>query len=215
MFEQFTICKACPKFYAVSKEYHKAVYVKDGTWISDFSCVNDFVSNMTTSNMKSVEWMLPTHFKNLRFLDSPTPHLNVASIYEYRIALHQATLATWCNISTMGTIPKVEAVVDLVGTFAPCDGAYINVFQGMGFDFKPNMTRTKVTVDVDLPKVDLVLAQGQYGAIVNFIQQNFCEKDCGALPVIWPYPVAHEVLVSMYVFRNTASYHILHKYIVS
>ena len=189
----------------MSKEYHKALYVKDGTWISEFTNVSNFVSDIMTtrkstttipSKLPVIEWSLPSYLKTLRFLDSPTPHLNVASIYEYRIGLHQATLATWCNVSTIGTLPKAEAVVDLVGTFAPCDGAYTNVFQSMGFDFKPNMTRTKVSVEVDIPQADLVLAQGQYGAIVNFIQQNFCEKDCGALPVIWPYPAAHEVLVS-------------------
>ena len=96
----------------------------------------------------------------------------------------------------MGTIPKAEAVVDLVGVFAPCDGAYYNVFQTMGFDFNPKMTKTKVSVIVDIPHIDVVLAQGQYGAIVNFIQQNFSEKDTGATPVMWPYPAAHEVLVS-------------------
>ena len=198
LFDQLTICKACPKFYAVDKEYHKALYVRNGVWVSEYNNVNEFVSNITSKIAVSrpIEWSLPNYLSNLRFLDSPTAHLNVASCYEYRIALHQATLATWCNVLTMGTIPKTEAVVDLLGTFAPCDSAYSGVFQSMGFAFKPNMTRTRVSVVVDIPHIDLALAQGQYGAIVNFIQQNFCEKDTGALPVIWPYPIAYEVLVS-------------------
>ena len=49
-------------------------------------------------------------------------------------------------------------------------------------------------------EVDLVLAQGQYMAIVYMIQQNFSELDV-VMPVIWPLPTYVQGLVSDDLYR--------------
>ena len=104
----------------------------------------------------------------------------------------------------MGTIPRTECTVDLVGTFAPADPVFPSVYPGLGLKLKPTATKTLVSVHVHMPKAELVLAQGQYAAIVNFIQQNFAEPDPGILPVIWPLPTNYEVMVgdNIYAFPD-------------
>jgi hypothetical protein len=102
----------------------------------------------------------------------------------------------------MGIISRIDATIDMVSTFAPADGCYLNVYKSLGMKLMPNSTKTLVKVNLLFPEVDLLLAKGQYAAIVNFIQQNFTEPDPEVLPQIWPLPVNYEVLVADNLYAN-------------
>lgn len=195
IFDRLSVYKSCPLFHDIDPRYCYGPWAATGEFISAFDLAEKV---LTTASPQT--WILPIIIDQI--LKSPTEDLRGASILELRVSLLKATLCSWCNSNSMGTIPKIEAVIDMIGTFAPADGCYANVYKSLGMKMMPSTNKTLVKVNVNFPTADLLLAKGQYAAIVNFIQQNFTEPDPEVLPVIWPLPTNFEVLVADNVYCN-------------
>lgn len=120
-----------------------------------------------------VVWNLPQMAHTLTAPSSITER--GAKEFNLDIEVTDSLIASWCNQNAVGENLNIFVAVNFRPALPASDGMYAEVLHAQGIKLAPSAVRNTVKVEVRSDYIEGTLAQGQYMAIVNLIQQNFSE----------------------------------------
>ena len=168
--------------YCLGPLLERNIWLSEAMNIDRFSRLsfNPAASSSGSSVIPSnIVWKLSSHRSDLR-----CPYrqaFNHCQSYIH-VDLFDASICTWCNDSYVCSGQDITCKIQIYPANPNSDEPDYETILSDEFDgeveiydIAPAETRNTIIVSVDADSVDWMLTQGQYWAIVNMIQQNFCE----------------------------------------
>lgn len=133
------------------------------------------ISNSVAAAYTAVKWALPQVAAEA-LVPSAEISLNDDKELCLEFSVFNSVICSWCDANAVTDDITVHGSYVLAPLPPGPDGAY----------------RSNMLIDISAAEVDWTLAQGQYLAIINLIQQNFCELQ-ELVPEMYPLPPSKTV----------------------
>lgn len=152
-----------------------------------------FVGN---SSLTPLQWVLP--HKSSMLCAPRELQIHQPSRVELDVKIMNGTLCNWCNRNAIGHGNNIIVKFSMQPAILPNDEILREVLKEDEYDVQVGYERNTMVIDISTEKISWCIAQGQYWAIINLLQQNFAEllegvPDLYVLPTMLGVPLTEKL----------------------